>query len=184
MVPDGFLSLGVERHKNGGSRPSYPVWEENGVVPILALEVVSWTPGEEYNAKAEQYAALGVLYYVVYNPQFWQRDRHLPFEVYRLRNGRYELQIGEPYWMPEIGLGIGRYVEPNSPIQRELLGWFDEKGQRYQRPEELLLSARQEAERERERAEQIKQGAIAQLLNLGLTREQVAETLGLSPDEL
>ena len=29
VVPDGFLSLGVERKKGGKSRRSYAVWEEN-----------------------------------------------------------------------------------------------------------------------------------------------------------
>lgn len=48
VVPDGFLSLGVERRKGGGSRKSYVVWEEQEIVPILALEVVSQTYGEEY----------------------------------------------------------------------------------------------------------------------------------------
>ena len=43
IVPDGFLSLGVERRKNNKSRRSYVVWEEKDVAPILALEVVSWT---------------------------------------------------------------------------------------------------------------------------------------------
>lgn len=46
VVPDGFLSLSVERKKGGKSRRSYVVWEENEVVPILALEIVSHTPGE------------------------------------------------------------------------------------------------------------------------------------------
>lgn len=32
VVPDGFLSLGVERRKGGKSRRSYVLWEENGVV--------------------------------------------------------------------------------------------------------------------------------------------------------
>ena len=50
-----------------------------------------------------------MLYYAIYNPEFWQRDRHQPLEIYRLVAGIYQLQIGEPYWMPEIGLGIGRY---------------------------------------------------------------------------
>ena len=43
-----------------------------------------------------------------YNPEYWQRDRHQPFEVYKLIDGSYELQKREPFWMPEIGLGIGR----------------------------------------------------------------------------
>lgn len=44
----------------------------------------------EYSDKQEKYAKLGVLYYVVYNPDFWLRDKHEPFEVYRLVD-RYQL---------------------------------------------------------------------------------------------
>ncbi|MBW4617756.1 MAG: Uma2 family endonuclease [Cyanosarcina radialis HA8281-LM2] len=51
IVPDGFLSLGVERRKQGKSRLSYAIWEENKIVPILVLEVVSKTPGDEYEEK-------------------------------------------------------------------------------------------------------------------------------------
>ena len=190
VVPDGFLSLGVERRKGGKSRRSYVVWEENGVVPTLALEVVSWTPGGEYDKKVEIYANLGVLYYVIYNPDYWQRDLHQPLEIYRLVNGSYQLQIGEPFWMPEIGLGIGRYVYTSGQVERQLLCWYDQKGQRLQLPEELLVQEQQRTEQERlrteqerlraERAEQVQRAAIAQLLTMGLSREQVAETLGLS----
>jgi Uma2 family endonuclease len=35
VVPDAFLSLGVERKKGGKSRRSYATWEENDIVPIL-----------------------------------------------------------------------------------------------------------------------------------------------------
>lgn len=131
VVPDGFLSLGVERRKGGASRSSYVVWEEQNIVPILALEVVSQTPGGEYEEKLAIYAQLGVLYYVIHNPKFWQRERRLPFEVYKLVNQTYQLQIGEPMWMPEIGLGIGRCVLPSDPMEREVLSWFDEKGDRH-----------------------------------------------------
>jgi len=64
--------------------------------------------GEEYEEKRNIYARLGVLYYLVYNPEFGRRDGHQPFEVYKLVNGVYELQSGEPFWMPEVGLGMGR----------------------------------------------------------------------------
>jgi Uma2 family endonuclease len=131
VVPDGFLSIGVERRKGGKSRRSYVLWEEQNVPPRLTLEVVSQTPGGEYDSKLDIYANLGVLYYVIYNPFFWQRDGHLPFEVYKLVNGVYQLQIGEPLWMPEINLGIGRCMLPSDPLGREVLGWYDEKGDRY-----------------------------------------------------
>jgi Uma2 family endonuclease len=161
VVPDGFLSLKVERRKQGKSRKSYVLWEENGVPPILTLEVVSQTPGGEYDEKSKVYAQLGVLYYVVYNPQFWQRDRHLPFEVYKLANGVYELQIGEPFWMSEIGLGIGRCRLPDDPLEREVLSWYNATGDRYLSEAEIerqrAEAERQRAEAERQRAEQLAQ---------------------------
>ncbi len=144
IVPDGFLSLGVERHKEGLSRKSYVVWEEEGVIPIFVLEVASLTPGGEYDRKMTTYAQLGVLYYLVYNPQYWQRDRHQPFEMYRLVNGRYQLEIGEPFWMPEVGLGIGRGFYQDGEIQRETLYWFDEQGNRYLTPEEIATQRQQQ----------------------------------------
>ncbi len=131
VVPDAFLSLGVERKKGGKSRRSYVVWEEQGIVPILTLEMVSHKPGGEYDEKLAIYAQLGVLYYVIYNPEFWQRDRHLPFEVYKLVEGTYQLQIGEPFWMSAVGLGIGRCQTVFGNVPQEQLAWFEEKGDRY-----------------------------------------------------
>lgn len=150
VVPDGFLSLGVERHKNGRRRKSYVVWEENGVVPRLALEVVSQTPGGEYDTKIEIYAQLGVLYYIIYNPEYWQRERHLPLEVYRLVDGIYQLQIGEPYWMSEIGLGIGRAPYRDGAMEVEALYWYDEEGNRYLTAEERAEQAQQLLDRYRQ----------------------------------
>ncbi len=146
VVPDGFLSLGVERRKGNKSRHSYVMWEENDIPPILTLEVVSWTPGGEYEEKMAIYAKLGVLYYIIYNPEYWKRDRHQPLEIYKLVNGVYQLQIGEPYYCPEIGLGIGRCQEVSGAVQQEVLSWFDAQSNRYLRPEELVTLARQEAE--------------------------------------
>lgn len=147
VVPDAFLSLNVERKKSGKSRRSYAVWEEQDTVPIWVLEMVSHQNREEYDSKMEVYAKLGVLYYVIYNPEYWQRDRHQPFEVYKLSSGTYQLQIGEPYWMPELGLGIGRWQTDVGGLPQELLTWYDEQGNRH-------LSA---AEQERQRAEQERQ---------------------------
>ncbi|MEX0271466.1 Uma2 family endonuclease [Leptolyngbyaceae cyanobacterium UHCC 1019] len=136
VVPDGFLSLGVERKKGGKSRRSYATWEESDIVPSFVLEMVSHRPGSEYDEKVELYAKLGVLYYLAYNPEFWQRDGHQPFELYKLENGVYQLQIGEPYWMPEVGLGIGRYQGVVGGLPQEMLTWYNERGDRHLRPEE------------------------------------------------
>lgn len=151
VVPDGFLSLGVERRKGGKSRRSYVVWEEGEVVPTLAIEIVSATPGGEYDEKMQTYTRLGVLYYLIYNPEFWRRDQHQPFEIYKLVDNAYQLQIGEPYWMAEIGLGIGRYRRSFGEIEREVLYWYDGQGDRHLAADEQVEVERQERERLLER---------------------------------
>ncbi|MGC8713926.1 MAG: hypothetical protein ACP5RH_16170, partial [Leptodesmis sp.] len=50
----------------------------------------------------------------------------------------YQLQIGEPYWMPEVGLGIGRTTHQSGSIQQEVLSWYNQNGDRYLTPEEQL----------------------------------------------
>ena len=65
IVPDGFLSIGVDRLTGEDGRLSYVFWEEDDIPPILALEVVSKTYGGEYEKKKEIYAKIGVLYYAV-----------------------------------------------------------------------------------------------------------------------
>jgi Uma2 family endonuclease len=215
VVPDGFLSIGVERRKQslqGKGRSSYVLWEENNIPPILVLEIVSQTYGGEYDEKMQIYANLGVLYYVIYNPDFWRRDQQQPFEVYKLVNDAYQLQIGEPLWMPEIGLGIGRFQYISDSVSREALTWYDRAGTRYlskaeverQRAEQERQRAEQErqrAEQERQRAEQERQRAeqeqkraeqerqarleaVSKLLGIGLSAEQVAEILSLSIEEV
>lgn len=146
IVPDGFLSLGVERKKGGKSRLSYVMWEENNIAPMFVLEMVSHTPGNEYTQKMTKYAQLGVLYYVIYNPEFWQRDQHQPFEVYKLEAGSYCLQMSEPYWMPEIGLGIGRYQGVIGGIPQEILTWFNAQGDRHLNGEEKERQAKERLE--------------------------------------
>jgi Uma2 family endonuclease len=171
VIPDGFLSLGVERRKNGGSRSSYVMWEEEYTPPILTLEVVSHSYGDEYGKKLEIYHKLGVKYYVIYNPQFCRRDRHLPFEVYKLVDNEYQLQIGEPLWMPEIGLGLGRCVLPSDRFRREVLSWFDERGDRYLTTDEQADIERQAAKTERQRADAAQKQVevlLAKLRSLGI----------------
>jgi Uma2 family endonuclease len=155
VVPDGFLSLGVERKKGGKSRRSYAVWEESNIVPSFVLEMVSHRPGGEYDEKIDLYANLGVLYYLVYNPEFWRRDQHQPFELYRLNQGQYQLQVGEPYWMPEIGLGIGRYRGVVGGIAQEILTWYDLRGDRHPSPEESERQSKEVAQKRADRLEAI-----------------------------
>jgi hypothetical protein len=110
--------------------------------------------------------------------------------VYRLEGQTYRLQIGEPYWMPEVGLGIGRGRQVIGGIEQEVLLWHDPQGQAYPLPDQLirdmqtqLMAERQRAEAERQRAEAERQRAEAaeqkakrlaqRLRELGIDSEQV-----------
>lgn len=180
--------MGVSRRNpDNKSRKSYVIWEEDGIIPKLALEIVSWIPRDEYDDKLVLYQKLRVLYYVIYNPDYWQRDRHQPFEVYKLVDGQYQLQIGEPYWMPEIGLAIGRSYGPIGGFDQEFLSWFDVQGNRYLSAEERALQAQAEAQQAQAEAQQERQArlaAIPQLRHMGLTAEQIATALNLPLDEV
>jgi Uma2 family endonuclease len=139
IAPDGFLSVGVPRIIDEDLRLSYLLWEEQAV-PILVLEVVSQTRRGEYTTKKNFYAEMGVLYYVVYNPL---RKRKPKLEVYQLEKGQYRLLAGEPVWLSDLGLGIGREIGIYQGITREWLYWYDQQGKRYLTPEEELRSAQE-----------------------------------------
>ncbi|MGD1901623.1 MAG: Uma2 family endonuclease [Geitlerinemataceae cyanobacterium] len=194
IVPDGFLSVGVDRQKDGDSRRSYVMWEEQEIPPMFVLEMVSHTPGGEYDKKMEIYAKLGVRYYLIYNPKFWQRDRHQPFELYALEDGAYRLQTGELFWMPEVELGVGRYWTDVNGVDREILTWYDAAENRHpSKAEREFLRAEREqqrADREQQRAEEERQRAEEERQRADRERqvkERLAEFLrsqGFDPDEL
>ncbi len=179
IVPDGFLSLGVERFYDEELRPSYVVWDEN-VMPLFVLEVVSQNYRKEYTTKLEEYQALGVLYYVIYSSR---RRRKPRLEVHKLVNGKYELQSGNPVWMPEIGLGIGCERGNYSGVTREWLYWYDADSKRYLTPEEQVKQEAQRAEQLEQRAQQLDRRAQ----QLDRRAEQLAQRLrelGVDPDNL
>ncbi len=168
IVPDAFLALGVPRRTAPHGRLSYIVRNEQGIVPIWVLEMVSQTYRQEYSHKKDDYATLGVLYYVVYNPGQYgpKREQHDRLEVYRLEEGIYRRLPGDPVWMPEIGLGIGTGHTLSGGIEIECLVWTNERGQPYPHVEELAEQQTQRAEQEKQRADQAED-------QIRQTREQV-----------
>ncbi|NEP61244.1 MAG: Uma2 family endonuclease [Symploca sp. SIO2G7] len=191
VIPDGFLSIGVPRSTSEKGRLSYVLWEENNIPPLLAIEIVSKNYNDEYEEKKEKYTRLGVKYYLIYNPNHWKRDKHQPFELYRLEQGKYILQSTEPYWIPEIDLGIGRGKITHVGLEREWLLWYDREGNAYPIPEEAVETERQQKEFERQRAEKAEralkeqqQQIVTQLFSSGLTIEQIATACNLSLTEV
>jgi Uma2 family endonuclease len=141
IVPDSFLSLGVPRIIDEDLRLSYVLWEEQKL-PLFVLEVVSQTRRGEYTTKKDFYAAMGILYYAVYNPL---RKRKSRLELYQLNQGKYELLTGEPIWLGEIGLAIGKERGIYQGIEREWLYWYNLEGQRYLTAQEQMRVSQQQA---------------------------------------
>jgi Uma2 family endonuclease len=177
IVPDGFLSIGVPRIIDSDLRLSYVLWEEQKL-PIMVLEVVSQTRRGEYTQKKQEYAELGILYYVIYNPL---RKRKQRLEVYKLENGKYQLLPGEAVWLSELNLGIGREEGKYQGITREWLYWYDEQGKRYLTAEELLQQERERAEFERQRAESERQKAESERLR-SQRLEEILRSHGIDPN--
>jgi Uma2 family endonuclease len=186
IVPDAFLSLGVERCYDEELRPSYVLWDEQ-VVPSLVIEIVSPTYRNEYTTKLERYAAIGVLYYVIYSSK---RRRKPKLEVYKLINGVYQLQPSGLVWMPEIGLGIGYERGNYAGVTREWLYWYDEAGKRYPTPNEWVQQESQRAQLETEHARQEAQRAQQETQRAVIAEQRAAQLaqrlrqLGVDPDAL
>jgi len=188
VIPDGFLSIGVESDKRRDlGRLSYVLREENNIPPILALEMVSQTYGDEYGSKFERYGRLGVKYYVIYNREYSRRDKHEPFEVYKLIEGAYERQEGEPYWMEEVGLGIGRVRGRVKRLNREWLGWHDRQGTPYPLPSQMLEQKNQQLEQKDQQRKQ-KEQQVAQKRRKSQQKDQLirekVRSLGIDPEQL
>ena len=76
-----------------------------------------------------------------------------------------------PFWLPEIGLGIGKEIGTYQGITREWLYWFDETGKRFLTPEERIQQSeeqRLESERKRLEAEEKAQRLTEMLKQLGV----------------
>jgi Uma2 family endonuclease len=202
VVPDGFLSVGVKHDTGERGRLSYVLWEEQNIMPILSLEVVSEKYNGEYEEKLVDYQTLGILYYAIYNPLSGRRGRHKNrrrLEVYQLRGEKYELLPLEQnrVWLPEIGLALGYEMGEHIAWYREWLYWYDGSGNRYLSASERAMEAEAIAERERlakQEAEAIaeRERSIANQERLAKQKaeekaQQLAQRLrdlGIDPDEI
>ncbi|NJP10322.1 MAG: hypothetical protein HC866_13300 [Leptolyngbyaceae cyanobacterium RU_5_1] len=177
QAPDAMIVLGRPK----GDRGSYQQWKEDNIPPQVVFEVLS--PGNtkaEMNRKLLFYDRYGVEEYYLYDPDTnalsgWLRNEDFldviedmagwvsPTLQIRFDCSKAELQIVRP-----DGKSFLSYVEI---------------AQQAQQAEEQMEQERQRAEQERQRAEQAEQArrnAVPKLLALGLTSEQVAESLGLT----
>jgi Uma2 family endonuclease len=195
IVPDVFLSLGVQRPEDFSQRRnrSYFVWEF-GKVPEVCIEIVSNAEGDELTlsrksqqkgkeaCKKDIYAQMGVPYYAVFDPlQQIQGENDLNgalLRVWMLAGGRYEeltpqegiVTIGQFVWLKTVGLGLTLWEGPfEEEVSRLWLRWCDRQGQVIPTGAEGQETERQRAEAERQRANRL----AARLREMGLNPDEL-----------
>jgi len=199
IVPDGFLAIGVKHDTGERGRLSYVLWEEQNIMPIFTLEVISESYNSEYEDKLADYEALGILYYAIYNPLSGRKGRYknrARLEVYRLISGKYELlslnnnQENNQVWLPEIGLGFGYQRGEHIAWNREWLYWYDESGDRYLTGDERatrseIMATQQSLIAQQERLAKQQAESIAEQERQ--QKEKLANylrSIGINPDEI
>ena len=166
-APDAMVVFGRPK----GDRGSYKQWEEDNIAPQVVFEVLS--PGNrltEMMQKLEFYERFGVEEYYLYDPE------------------RVDLtgwiRSGENLKVIESMQG---WVSPRLQIRFDLnpdtLVIYRPDGERFYTFVELG-KLRQEAENRAQAAENTIQQAIPQLLAMGLSPEQVAQTLNIPVDKV
>jgi hypothetical protein len=209
IVPDAFLSLGVQRAEDWTQKEnrSYLVWEF-GKVPEVCIKIVSNRIGNELtlSRKAQQegktvckkdlYAQIGVAYYVVFDPlqrlQGQQEMNNALLRVWTISPGGYtELTssegistVGQSVWLEAAGIGLtlweGQFEEA---VNRLWLRWCDRTGKVIPTGAEGKEIERQAKEIERQAKEIERQRAD----EAAAKAERLAErlrSLGIDPDQV
>ncbi|MDM8527450.1 Uma2 family endonuclease, partial [Anaerolineales bacterium HSG24] len=151
IVPDVFISLGVQvtpEWQNKKNR-SYLI-SEFGKAPEIAVEIISNKKGNENRNKMAQYARMGVLYYVMFDPLYQLSNEILRMYQLDSRSGMY--QALNRAWFPKLGLGLTLWEGEFEGTHAMWLRWCNSQG-------ELILTGAERAEREQQRAEQERQRA-------------------------
>jgi hypothetical protein len=143
IAPDFFLSLDAQPRADWHEKKnrSYFVWEF-GKVPEVVIEIVSNRERGEMGRKLDEYTRMGVLYYVVYDPQL--KLGEIPLHVFVLRDGEYQ-PLDRPF-LPRIGLGLKLWDGVFEDREDTWLRWCDEQGN-------IILTGEERARMESERAD-------------------------------
>ena len=198
-APDWFYVPNVPPKLDGQIRRSYVLWREL-MAPLIALEFASGNGEEERDQTPLSLSTEGE---VTKPGKFWVYERiiRIPYygiyetnngklEVYKLDGGRYQqLTPNERgrYPISPLGVELGLWQGSYQNQTQLWLRWWDEQGHLLLIGDERAELEHSRAEQERQRAESAEQAqrdAIARLLAMGLSVEQVAEALSLSVEEV
>ena len=179
IVPDMWLSLGVQVAEDWYKKEnrSYLLWEFHKP-PEVVVEIVSNQKGKEETSKLRDYAELGILYYVIYDPQQLILDE--PIQVYQLVAGDYLLR--PDYQLAQVGLSLRLWYGAFEDKTTLWLRWCDREGN-------LILTGAERAIQAENRAEQasIRAGQEQERANqadaLAKRLADQLRALGVEPEE-
>lgn len=159
LVPDVFLSLDVEVPEQWHEKSyRYYFFWEFGKAPEVVVEIVSNREGNELGSKKQQYAHIGIAYYVVYDPTHQLGEETL--YVFERRAGGY-IARAERY-LSGIGLGVTLWEGVYEGKQDTWLRWCDQHGR-------VIPTGAERAAQEAQRAERL----AAKLRELGFDPDQI-----------
>ena len=158
-APDWMYVAPLEPWTAPYPRRSYTPHTE-GPIPLVVMEFLSETYGEEYSMEFQQHVGKWYFYeqvikvpiYVIFRPQ----EAHL--EVYSLDNNRYELQTPNAdnrYWIEGLKLFLGIWQGTRDDRTGYWLRWWNAEGEMLLWPEERADTERQRADTEHQRAERL-----------------------------
>ncbi len=148
VAPDVMVSMGVLPRADLASKKgrSYYVWLY-GKSPDMTIEVVSNDEGSELTDKVEKYARIGVIYYVVWDPEGWLSDT--PLQCFVLNGGKY---VRSEPWFPLMELGVTTWDGEYDGYVRHWLRFCDRSGRVLPTGLERALAAEQVAKDAMQRA--------------------------------
>ena len=189
--PDWFLSLEVTIASYQEDMRWYALWEE-GVGPFLVVELLSaGTQEQDFGSQVRELGKppgkwevyeqfLRVPFYVVFDR--YQNE----FRVFALDGSRYRQEkLGDEQrvWFDKLELGLGVWQGVHQGFAGKWLRWYDASGEWIPTDAEARHLAETQVDSERStrvEAEAKLTAAILPLIGLGLTVEQIANSLGLT----
>jgi len=157
IVPDMFLSMDVKLADDIWAKKNrcYMV-QVFGKPPELVVELVSNTVGNERTTKFQQYEAMGVKYYVIFDPD--NRIFKTRLHAYELKQERYVAFHWQSIqkngvWFSDLGLGLKIQPDIYQQYEDDFLVWYDHTGKQFLSGEQKAKAACEYAEAEKARAE-------------------------------
>jgi hypothetical protein len=173
LVPDVFLSLDVTVAENWYEKRhrTYFFWEF-GKPPDVVIEIVSNRKGNEAGSKMQEYALMGIPYYVIFDPTSQLSEDSL--RVFELRPRSF--QHSADNFFPTVGLGVCLWEGSYEGKYAVWLRWCDRHGN-------MLPTGKERADQEAERAKQEAERANQEAERAARLAARLRE-LGVDPDKI